>query len=187
MATKPLTFPAAEPVSLSEAKAHLRIDHADEDTYIGSLISAARAYFETQCQKAFATQSYLLTLDSFPSSDDVRLDRGPVLEITALKYDDSDGIEQTLDPNDYVLDNANEPGWLIPIDSGWPATMSATGAVRVEYIAGWEAGTLPADVKAGMLLLVGHWYNNREAVADQGLSEPPHSVNRIIHNHRVFI
>jgi len=187
MATKPVTFPAVEPVSLAEAKAHLRIDHPDEDAHIGSLISAARKYIEKQTQRALATQTYRTTLDSFPTTSDIRLDIGPVISITSIKYDDIDGLEQTLTADNYVLDNVNEPGWVIPIEAGWPATVDAINAVRVDYVAGWEAGTFPPDLKFGILMLVGHWYNNREAVSGDNMSEPPHSVHRIIHNYRAFI
>lgn len=187
MAVRPIGAVAAEPVSLVEAKAHLRIDHTEEDARISGLIAAAREYIERQTQKALATRDYRLTLDAFPSSSDIRLDRGPVLSITAVLYDDADGIEQTLDPTNYVLDDVNDPGWVIPVADGWPTTISAINAVRIEYVAGWAAGTFPEDLKQGILLLVGHWYNNREAATGDTMSEPPHSVHRIIHNHRAFL
>lgn len=187
MAVRPVGAVATEPVSLVEAKAHLRIDHTEEDTRISGLIAAAREYIERQTQKALATRTYRLTVDSFPSVSDLRLDRGPVVSITSVVYDDEEGIAQTLDPADYVLDNVNEPGWLIPVADSWPATISAVNAVRVDYVAGWAAGTFPEDLKQGILLLVGHWYNNREAVTGETMSEPPHSVHRIIHNHRAFL
>ena len=45
--------PATEPITLVEAKAHLRVDFSDEDTYIDTLIVAARRYCEAYCNRVF--------------------------------------------------------------------------------------------------------------------------------------
>lgn len=59
--------PSAEPVSTTEAKAHLRVDITDDDTYIGALITAARQEAEAYLRRALVTQKWQMTLDQFPS------------------------------------------------------------------------------------------------------------------------
>jgi uncharacterized phiE125 gp8 family phage protein len=59
--------PASEPISIAEAKDHLRIDHDDEDDYIDGLIQMAREQVESDCARALMTQTRVLTLDRFPS------------------------------------------------------------------------------------------------------------------------
>jgi uncharacterized phiE125 gp8 family phage protein len=70
MALKLTTPAAVEPVSLVEAKAHLRVDFSDDDIYILALIKAARGYCEGFSRRAFFTQSWLLALDHFPGAND---------------------------------------------------------------------------------------------------------------------
>lgn len=61
-----VTPPAGEPVSLAEAKQHLRVDGDDDDLLIGSLIAAARQAAETQTGRQLITARWKLVLDAFP-------------------------------------------------------------------------------------------------------------------------
>jgi hypothetical protein len=79
MALKIKTAPAIEPLSLDEAKLHLRIDSDDEDTYITSLIKAARCYAEqVLASRSFITQTWELWLDAFPDKDFIELPMPPL-------------------------------------------------------------------------------------------------------------
>lgn len=68
MALKLTAAPTAEPVSLAEAKVHLRanLDDTSEDALIGMYISAARSDAENTCRRALVTQQWDLFLDAFP-------------------------------------------------------------------------------------------------------------------------
>jgi hypothetical protein len=66
MPIKQISPPANEPVSLMEAKLHLRVEHDDEDLLIGVLIGAARIAAENECRRSFVTQQWKLFLDAFP-------------------------------------------------------------------------------------------------------------------------
>lgn len=58
--------PAVEPVTLAEAKAHLRVDGTAEDTLIGSLIVTSRLHVEAAMGLALVTQSWSVFLDAWP-------------------------------------------------------------------------------------------------------------------------
>ncbi len=67
MPAKLLTPPAAEPIDLASAKAHLRVYTDDDDAYISTLIPAAREYCETVMGRSVMTQTWQLNRDSFPA------------------------------------------------------------------------------------------------------------------------
>lgn len=69
MALKLITAPSAEPISIAEAKIHLRVDDdmTAEDALIDAMIIATRMHAETICRRAFVTQVWTLYLDQFPS------------------------------------------------------------------------------------------------------------------------
>lgn len=67
MPSKITSAPAGEPITLAEAKLHLRVDVTDDDALITSLISAARMAAETICRRAFVTQSWKVVIDQFPA------------------------------------------------------------------------------------------------------------------------
>mgnify|MGYP000365478232 CR=1 FL=1 len=75
--------PAVEPISLAEAKAHLRVDTSADDSLITSLIVAARKYFEERTRRSLITQSWKLTLDDFPT--EFTLTRPPIQSVTSVK------------------------------------------------------------------------------------------------------
>lgn len=166
MALKLIT-PAADPiVSLEDMKAHLRVDHADDDTLIEGLIKAATSYFDGWSGilgRALIAQTWELTIDRFPPCE-MKLPLGPLMSVTSVKYDDADGIERILDAEAYDIDKASEPGWVLPVN-GWPATASAINAVRVRFVAGFgeQATDAPEAIRLAIKLHVQTNYDPLES------------------------
>jgi uncharacterized phiE125 gp8 family phage protein len=182
-----ITPPTVEPLSLTDAKLHLRVDTSAEDVLITSLIKACRYHLERQYGIALITQTLQLNLDFFPywwlwrggSSnyynwwlDQTRytqlLLRPPVQSITSVTYTDPAGNPQTLDPATYVLDTNNRPARLVPaLNKQWPATAVGTiNVAAVQFVAGYGAAdtAVPDDIKAAIKLMLGALYANRESV-----------------------
>lgn len=174
MALKLITAPAAEPVSTSEAKSHLRVDTTADDTYIGTLITVARQNVESHLRRSLINQTWEVVLDAFPAGV-IRLPKPPLASVTSIKYTDDEGNESTYSSANYVVDSDTEPGRVV-LKSGqtWPAvTLAAANGVRVRYVAGYGAAgsNVPQAIRQAILLVIGSLYENREDVlVAQGVS-----------------
>ena len=167
MALKLITPASTYPVTLAEAKLHLRVDTADEDTLITALITAATEMAEQKTGRAIMTQTLELTLDAFPEA--FELTRVPVQSVTSVKYYDTTGTQQTLSNTLYALDAADDFGFahISPVYGGtWPTTRDQINAVAVRYVAGYaDAASVPQSIKNWILLMVSTMYANRETEA----------------------
>lgn len=153
-------------VSLEDAKAHLRVDHDDEDTLIEAYIAAASAHIDGPggwLGRSIGTQTLELRRDAF--CDLITLPNGPVASITSVKYLDDDGAEQTLASGGYQLE-----GDVLGLayNQTWPSLRGDRGGVRIRYVAGSE--TIPSAIFAAVLLMVGDLYANRETERAEGSS-----------------
>lgn len=167
-----------EPVTSQEAKDHCRITGTGEDTLIAALILAAREYVEAEAWRTLMPSVQTLTLDAWPASDTIELPRPPLQSVTSIIYTDSDGASHTFSSASYVVDSAPTPGRIrLKLTASWPsAVLKESGAIVITYIAGVsgalaEAGTVTAiralvseRHKAAIKLIVGHLYENREAI-----------------------
>lgn len=164
---KMTTAPTVEPLAVNEVKEHLRIDHADEDDYLERLIEQARTYCEDVAQRALITRTYTVKLDWFPPSV-FWLPYPPLLGVTSIKYTDDQGSQSTLSAANYTVDTHQEPGRVaLKSTATWPSvTLADINGVEIIYTAGYGATavSVPARYKQAMLLLVAHYYENREAV-----------------------
>lgn len=170
-----------QPVTLAEAKAHLRVDHTDEDDYITALIKAATSYLDGRSGvlgRCLVTQTWEMTLDAFPAKE-IELPLGPVASLVSVKYIAVSGAEQTVPSGNYYVDTASLSARVVPEDT-WPATMSAANAVTVRYVAGTAVEDVPAELGMAIRLLVGHWYANRQAVTGATGTELPFGVGALI-------
>lgn len=183
----------SENVSLNEAKVHLRVTDSDSDSQISMLIKAARQDCENFTGRALASQDFELALDSFPS-DKITLPVPPVEKILSIKYKDSDGIEYTLNTADYIFYNSvpavvlPDYGTAFPVFSAYPA-----GAVRVSFTAGYKSAStdaslvMPEAIKQAILLLVGHYYDNREIVnVGNNVTELPYGIKALLMPYKVW-
>lgn len=168
-----ITPPDAEPVTLAEAKLHLRVDHDDEDTLIGMLIKVARQQAEQRTGRRYGIQTWERSYDAFPPWA-LMLPDPPLVEIVSVKYDDPAGVEQTLGNAAYVMRRGAEPAVLLPA-SVWPATIAQPGAVRVRYRCGLDSSDARWDsLKAWMLLAIGTWHAQRQAASPVQTYALPH-------------
>lgn len=166
------TAPATEPVSLTEAKAHLRIDHDAEDALIAAYIAAARALTEEYTHQRWITQEVVMTLSRFPGyGHPIALPVQPVQTVDEIAYLHSvTGVSTVYDAADYQLWLGHTPPVILPTGGeDWPETDDeALSAVTIELTVGYgdDATDVPPQVKAAMLLVLGDYDKNRAGEAD---------------------
>lgn len=173
-----VTGPTVEPLTRDEAKEHLREDAADQNSYIDRLISAARRRVERDAWRVLITQTWDVFFDRFPASSvlPIVVPKPPLQSVTSVKYHDSDGTTTTaLDSSTYIVDSASEPGRIALHDGEvWPSDLlRPANGVEIRIVAGYGDPTdVPEHLLQAMLLLIGHWYENREAAITGTIIQP---------------
>lgn len=180
MAYKQLSAPAAEPLTLADAKRQLNVDLdlTDDDLLITRLIAAARQYAESRTRSCFITQQWSLVLDGFPGGGSLydaacgvlHLEHGPVQSIDSITYLDMAGTLQIMRPIDYVADLSGVRGRVQPkFGQVWPVTLPQIGAVTVNFTAGYgaTAASVPEGLVHWIMLRIGSLYAIREDVVTE--------------------
>lgn len=184
---KRVTQPAVEPVSLSEAKAHCRIDSTADDTYVASLVSAAREWVEDYLDRTLVHTQYQMRLDQFPL--EIELPRPPMASggtatsVSVTYTLNQTGQTATLSTDQYRVDRDSTPGVLRNLyGQTWPSNLDDPGSITVEWWAGFGASgaSVPQRVRHAMLMLVSTWYERRTAVDNVGASEVPFGVKSLL-------
>lgn len=186
---KLVTPPSVEPVSLEEAKGHLRVTITDDDSEITRYIKAAREAAESFTRRAFVTQTWELGLYSLDPT--IELPKPPLISVVGITYTDQDGAEQTLRTTDYVVDDYTEPGLIYRARAAsWPALTPESGVrAKVRFTAGYRGQGSPGDgaenvpemVKVAILLHVGEMYENRQTATAM-----PAACETLLHPFRVY-
>ena len=180
-----VTAPAAEPIAVYEAKLHVRVDHDADDAWFAAQIAAARSYVETRCSRALITQMLEATLDAWPTVPFLVLPAPPLQAVESITYTDSAGAAAIVPATQYQVLTTHTPGLVgLAYGVGWPTvTLRGWAGIAVRYVAGYgpTAASVPAAIKQAMLLLIGHWYANREAVAAGNLGPLPFAVDALLY------
>ncbi len=178
------TAPTTEPVSLTEAKLYLRVDHSEEDDLITSLIVAARQMVEEHTLRALITQTWTMFLDRFPGSyheqfwdgvvqahinslsegeRKVDIPRPPLISVTHVKTYDDDDSASTFDSSNYTVDTTSQHGRLnLKFGKVWPVDLRSSNAIEVEFVCGYgSASAVPASLKTAMLMILSKMYDCR--------------------------
>lgn len=166
MPEKIVRSPVGEPVSLAEAKLHLRVTDNSQDALISSLISSARIACEMITRQQLLHARWKLVLDRFPMAgigtplpfaNDVNvpgyatfLPHAPLVDIVSINYLDMNGSMQVCDPAIYCVNDAMMPA-IVACAFGqiWPIPLPQIGAVSFTYNAGYASPctfTVPATV-----------------------------------------
>lgn len=183
-----VTAAPVEPISLIEAKEHLRIDTTDDDTLIYSLIVAARNHVETMTRRALVQQTWDYTLTDFPIGD-IELPIQPVSSVTSVSYTTQAGASATFTygtspdtPKYDVITDGPRTRVLPKYNLSWPETRAYGNAVTVRFVAGYSPSSespqdytynIPGDIKAAIKLIVGDLYENRESSTQLRMQQLP--------------
>ncbi len=168
MGYKIITAAVTEPISLVQARAHLRIEafgspeaHPD-DTQVQLMISSAREWCEQYTGLALASQTIEMAIDAFPENE-IELPLSPVTSITSVKYLDLSNVEQTVSNSVYILDDYSKPNWLLLAGGyNWPISNGGANNVKIRMVVGNTSANIPKPIVSAMLLIIGSMYENRQ-------------------------
>ncbi len=180
-----VTPPASEPITLTEAKTHCRVDISTDDTYITSLIQVAREHIEDLIGRRIVAQTWDLTLDQFPwPFYMIRLPYGPISSITSVSYVDVNGTTQTWASSNYSLDSASfEPRLYVSYANIYPVTRWIPNAITIRYVAGYT--TVPEKLKHAVRMLVKHLYDDERGIVNGlKLENTPRGFDALIASER---
>ena len=173
-----ITAPASEPITLAEAKVHLRVTNTIEDALITALITAARQFVEGYTWRPLMTQTIDVVFDTIIDRT-IMINKAPVQSVTSVKYLDLNGTEQTISSTLYVTDLLNSP-CRVKLDT-IPSIKDTLNAFKVRVVCGYtSAALIPQTYKSAMLLIIGHLYDNKQQAQSQTLSEIPFGVYTLL-------
>ena len=186
------TAATEQPVSLAEAKLHLRVTHDSENGYIAALIKAAINSTEDDTGRAWINRTLQMTLVAFPSGQAFELPRSPVsstVDDTVITYIDPDGASQILATTVYGVDTTP----LVPIvylkdGQSWPSTLGTEpSVVTVQFVAGYGATAVSVDPRAkqAILMLVGLWFRERTPVSMGAMAKIPIAASALLDGLRI--
>ncbi|MBI3440665.1 MAG: phage head-tail connector protein [Proteobacteria bacterium] len=193
------TPPATEPLTLSEMKLFLRVDHGNDDTLVTGLISTARQLCENATGRSLITRSYSLYLDEWPRQSrmspsslfrtgwwdgmregaDIFLNSGfltlpqpPLLSVTRINVYAADNSAAEFASSNYFVDTAGVPGRIVlTLGAAAPVPGRAANGIEIQFTAGYGAAAtdVPALLRQGMRQMIAHLYEHRGDSPDQAL------------------
>jgi uncharacterized phiE125 gp8 family phage protein len=184
-----LLGPAVEPLTLAEAKTHLRVEHGDDDDVIAALIAGARVHVEAQTRRALITQSWRLIRDAWPDDGRIVVMPVPLRSLTAVRVYKFDGSTQALDPAAFAIDAAAAPAVLAFAAGAMPVPGRVVGGIELDVEVGYgdTAEDVPEPLRQAIRTLVAHWYENRGLIAaGAGVAVLPQSVTALLAPYRVL-
>lgn len=186
MAIRRISDPIAPAVPVQVVQQQLRVVNDDDLLHLTGLIYAATNAVEQHIGRALVQQGWELTLDSWPKPEGdvpsvwqdgvrdmasatgiIRLPRAPVLSVTEVRYFNSAGTSTVLASSEYQVDAASSPARLAPAyGKVWPAVQPRLAAITITYLAGYGTSwnDVPEDIRLAIMMMVAHFYENREAV-----------------------
>lgn len=186
------TQPVVEPVTLTEAKAHLRVDTDDDNAYIMALVAAARGWAEEYLNRTLVFTQWTMRLDGFPPNGmaNIELPRPPMATAdgkttVSITYTTEGGSVVVFPANEFRVDRNATPGAISPLfDQAWPVHRVDENAIAITWWGGYgeDGRSVPAQIRHAILMLVAHWYDARSAVLTSGAvpMEVPFSVKSLL-------
>lgn len=163
-AYKVVTPATSNPLTLTETKTHLKVDTTADDTFITNLIRSATSSAQEYTNRFFIATTIQQVGDKW--EDISNLFKSPVASVTNIKYVNPSGSLQTLSTDVYFVDDVNKPARIgLKPNQSFPEIIDRLNAVQVNYVVGDEsADDVDEGIKQALLLTIGNWYQNRQAV-----------------------
>lgn len=163
-----VTAPTDYVVSIADAKLHCHVDDPtnEYDSQFRFFIEAARESCEQFTGRQLMQATWRLNVDKWPCDGIIYVPKSPLVSVTSVKYIDINGVQQTVSSADYDVDIRSEPGRIQPgFGKSWPTARIHQNSIEIIFVAGYaNQVSIPAPLRLGMLHLISHWNENREAI-----------------------
>lgn len=182
-----------EPVTLDEARKHVRIDNDYDDSVLTLQIAAARKYCEQYTSLAFINQIWSAIYDfkDFMYDRKFYLNFGNIQQVNSINAYDNKNDANLIPSNDYMVS-----GTRITLNDNYyyqNINFRYFDSFIINYTVGFgvDASFVPQPLKQAILLLVGHWYENRGALfqgvgGKSELEELPLGVRALLDSYRLY-
>jgi len=192
-----ITEPTVEPLTLEQAKAHLRLRTDDQDARVLDAIKASRDAIEEITGRALLTQEWALRLDAVDVRRDgaIELVRPPVQAVLAVMLSAPGAAPVAIAGADYVLDDDAEPGRLVWGDGKYATALGAfaarPAALRITTRNGYgdaAAAVPPGLVQACYQLMATFFLHREDGIVlpvSQALEAAPAPVRELLESYRV--
>ena len=178
--------PAAEPVSLAEAKSWLKVDTNEEDDLIGALVTSARLIVESLTRRMLMTQTWRLVLDRWDSGLVVRIPFAPFRSLGAIRVYDAANAPQTLSQSLYTLDASPDKARLL-FAAPPPTPGRSIAGIEIDVVLGYggQSDAVPAALRQAIRHLTAKWFEDRgDALSDPASDALPASVIALLAPYR---
>jgi len=153
---------STEPITLDEAKTHLRVDSAEDNALISRLITTARLFVEKWTHRKLMT-TVMEKIYDVPS-DSFSLPYPPLQEVVKIEVIDDAGVKTEVSSSIYDIDLSVDTPGRVKLKSGcvWPDHRDFASFI-VTFKAGYgeAAADVPEILKQALFVLIGHLYENR--------------------------
>ncbi len=193
-----ITPPASEPITITEAKAHLRVDTPDDDTLITSLIKSSRELCELYTGLGLLPQTWRLLMDKWPTvqndewwdglrqgafiptvKKELLLERSPLVSVSTVKTFEEDGSGAIYDSSNYYVDPSGGR-IVLKASSSAPTGSKSINSVEIVFSVGYaDASNVPGAIKLGILDLINFHYEHRGDESIRASSIESESVHNI--------
>lgn len=184
-------------VTLDDARRHLAELPEEDEAYVAGLILAATTWIDGPTGwlgRALGIQTLEYAMEDFHSDADgyIHLPFSPVLELVSIRVRTGAESFEAIPPGEYEID----AGGVYPLSGAWPFVSGRNQRVIIRYRVGcaktegtpavWVAN-VPEPIRFAILLLVAHWYRNREAVViGQSAVNLPFAVDALLQPYRIY-
>lgn len=166
-----ITGPLAEPLTITAAKKHLELASSDtsHDEHLSNLIQVAREQWEHDTQTISCTQVFRLRLGRI--EDGLKLPLKPVASITSIRYYDTNNTDTLLPTTVWDFDAARQQ-MRLKYNQTLPVWTPRYDAWTILFNAGYsdDGALVPMVAKQAMLLLVGHYFENRDMLLGDNIA-----------------
>lgn len=172
-------------LSAAECREQCRVNGEDEDTQLLAYAAAAQAWVENYTGRRLTPRPARAVTEGWASW---RIVGGPVPTITAIRYLDTEGQAQVVPAADYVVGERLDLATVRLRAMVVPPPLPEGGSISIDMTIGYGLGEAPPDLRAACLLLLGHYYRNREAVVTGATpTELPMAVESLCIRHRIMV
>lgn len=201
------TQPTIEPISIEEAKEHLRLDDDIDDIPVLTYVKAARLWAEKYTGRSFITRtiqqfvdSSASTLDplyegmrtgilSKPYSNYIELAASPAITVTSINYYNDSDTQSTWATSNYYVDNVSDLGRIYLRDTGtFPTDLRAANGLEINYTAGYGSARsdVPSDIKLAMLQYMTFAYEHRGEQEGSTTPMMPKILNTLLSPYKIM-